>query len=150
MMYAAGERFLMSVSSPLELTAINHVSSLSMEQLGTAVQKHINLLRSRGFEVKRIQVDPHKSLMGLQGAFPGTVIAGCGVGDHLDKVDGKIRCMKELRRSVLAGLPYKLPKARVKDLATYTISRINNCRTGALMDNDSPSRSWRSTRERGA
>ncbi len=41
-------------------------------------------------------------------------------------------------RSIIAGLPYRLSKARVKDLATYVVSRLNVCRTTALADNVCP------------
>jgi hypothetical protein len=137
-MHAAGEKFLISVCSPLELTIVSHTESLSMEALGACLQKQINLLRSRGFKVRWVLVDPHKSLVGLAGSFPGTVIDAGGAGDHLDKVDAKIRRIKELMRAIIAGLPYHLPKARVKDLATYVVSRLNVRQTSALVVNVCP------------
>jgi len=39
-----------------------------------------------------------------------------GAGDHLDEIDMKIHRLKELMRSVVAGLPYTLGKDLVKDL----------------------------------
>jgi len=48
-----------------------------------------------------------------------------GAGDHLDKVDSKVRRIKEPMRSVIAGLPYSLSRDRVKDLVTYAVSRTN-------------------------
>jgi hypothetical protein len=137
-MYAAGEKFLISVCSPLELTIVSHTESLSMEALGGCLQKQINLLRSRGFEARRVLVDPHKSLVGLAGSFPGTTIDAVGAGDHLDKVDAKIRRVKETMRSIIAVLPYRLAKARIKDLVTYVVSRMNVRRTSALTDNVCP------------
>jgi hypothetical protein len=61
-----------------------------------------------------------------------------GAGDHLDKVDAKIRRIKETVRSVTAGLPWKVPDDRVKDLVTYCVSRINTRRTTASNDNSAP------------
>ena len=52
-----------------------------------------------------------------------------GAGDHLEKVDAKIRRLKETIRSVSAGLPRKLPSSRVKDLVTYATIRTNARRT---------------------
>jgi hypothetical protein len=137
-MYAAGEKFLLSVCSPLELTIVSHTESLSMEALGSCLQKQINLLRSKGFETRQVLGDPHKLLVGLAGSFPGTTIDAVSVGDHLDKVDAKIRRVKETMRSIIAGLPYRLPRARMKDLVTYVVSRLNTRRTGALNDNVCP------------
>ncbi len=53
-------------------------------------------------------------------------------------MDAKICCIKELYRSVKAGLPWKLPPTLVKDLVTYAVSRINICCTMALNVNVCP------------
>jgi len=89
-MHVAGERFLISISAPLGLLLVCHLQSLTTQELGHGLQKHLNTLRSRGFDAKRVSVDPHKSLEGLQGAFPGVDIDLSGAGNHLDKVDTKI------------------------------------------------------------
>jgi hypothetical protein len=65
-------------------------------------------------------------------------IDDCGVGNHLDKVDSKIRWVKEMVRAVIAGLPYRFSRERLKDLVTYTVSRINLKRTMSLTDNVCP------------
>lgn len=83
-------------------------------------------------------VDPHKPLHGLQGSFPRTDIDIAGTGDHLNMVDTKIRCIKELMRAVIAGLPYKLAKDRIKDLAMHAVSRINFKSTEGLILSESP------------
>jgi hypothetical protein len=73
-MYVAGQKALVSVSKPLGITLAQPVASHTKEALGKALQAHINTLHSRGFEPKRIYVDPHKALKGLEGSFPGTEI----------------------------------------------------------------------------
>jgi hypothetical protein len=133
-MNVCGEKFLVSISSPLEVLMVKHLQSKSKQCLGTGMQAHINTLRSRGFEPERVLVDPHRSLVALQGEFPGVEIDPCGAGDHLEKIDIKIRRLKELMRAVLADLPYSLPKDRLKDLVTYSVSRLNNRSTKALND----------------
>jgi len=110
-MHVCGAKFLVSVSSPLEILMVKHLQNLSKDSLGAGVQAHINTLRSRGFEPERVLVDPFKSLMSLQGAYPGVDIDPCGAGDHLDKIDIRIRRIKELVRAVIADLPYALPRA---------------------------------------
>jgi hypothetical protein len=137
-MHVCGIKFLVSVSSPLEVLLVKHLQSLSRESLGAGVQAHINMLCSRGFEPERVMVDPHKSLMSLQGAYPGVEIDSCGAGDHFNKVDIRIRRIKELIRAVLVDLPYTLPRDRIKDLVTYAVSRINMRSTKALTDEASP------------
>jgi len=82
--------------------------------------------------------DPQKALAALEGAYPGVEIDTAGAGDHLDKIDAKIRRIKEMMRSIIAGLPYSLPDARIKDLATYVVSRKNARSTLAAGNNVSP------------
>ena len=93
-----GESFLISVSSPLELTINSHLSGLSTEDVGAALQSQVRLIESRGYRCTYIMVDPQRSLVALQGKFPGITIDISGAGDHLPKVDAKIRRVKELYR----------------------------------------------------
>jgi hypothetical protein len=130
--------FLISVVSPRELTISSALASQSAPSLGQALQVQINLLRSRGFDTNLVIVDPQKSLLALEGSFLGVEINGTGAGDHLAKVDAKIRRIKETARSILVGLPYTLPPNRVKDLVTYVVNRLNTRRTSALNDNVCP------------
>jgi hypothetical protein len=115
-----------------------HLISQSKPRLGEGLQAHINLLRSFGFDARMVIVDPLKGLVGLKGSFPGVEINPTGAGDHLHKVDAKIRRIKETARSIISGLPYMLPKTRVKDLVTFVVNRLNTRRTKALNDNVSP------------
>jgi hypothetical protein len=74
----------------------------------------------------------------LKGAYPGIAIDPVGAGDHLDKINMKFRWLKELVRSVISGLPYKLPVERVKNLVTYAVSRMNLCSIDGLNTNVCP------------
>lgn len=56
-------------------------------------------------------------------------IDASGASDHLDKVDTKICCIKELMRAVIAGLPFRIDEARLKDLGIYAVNCINVKRT---------------------
>jgi hypothetical protein len=138
-MHVGTEKFLISVSSPLELIIALHLAGgLAKNVCGKAMQAQFELLCSRSFEPQRVHVDPQCALAALQGSYPGTEIDISGAGDHLDKVDSKIRRIKETIRSVLAGLPYALAKNLIKDLVTYVVSRLNTRRTSALNDNVCP------------
>jgi hypothetical protein len=41
-------------------------------------------------------------------------------------------------RAIVAGLPFRLSRDRLKDLATYAVSQINLKRTMSLTDNVCP------------
>jgi hypothetical protein len=138
LMHVNGETFLMSVASLLKLIINSHVTSQSKTKLGEAIQAQINLLRSYGFKVTIVMVDPQKALEGLRGSFPGTEIDAGGAGDHVPKVDVRIRHIKETCRCIIAGLPYNLPRSRIKDLVTYVVNHLNMRRTTSLADNVCP------------
>jgi hypothetical protein len=93
-MHVAGEIFLISICAPLGLLLVCHLQSQSAQELGYGVQKHLNTLRSCGFDGRKITVDRHKSFESLQGFFLGIEIDPSGTGDHLDKIDTKIRHVK--------------------------------------------------------
>jgi hypothetical protein len=93
---------------------------------------------SRGFIPTVVHTDPQSAFRALMGQFPEVVIDIGGAGDYVSKVDAKIRRIKELYRSVKAGLKWKLPPTLVKDLVAYAVSRINICRTMAINLNVCP------------
>jgi hypothetical protein len=109
-MSAVGEKFLVSISSPVELKLIYHIKSQKREDLGNAIQAHVSTLRSHGFEPKMIFVEFHRMHFSLENAYPGVAMDASGAGN----------------------------KARIKDLATYVVGRINLKRTQALADNVAP------------
>jgi hypothetical protein len=137
-MYVAQQKMLVSVSKPVGPTLSLPVISMTKSGLGKCMQAHINTLQSRGFEPVQIYVDPVKALHALEGSFPGIEVDTSGADDHLNQVDTKIHRMKELMRAVLAGLPYKLPRERIKDLVNYAVSRTNLKCTQGLIATESP------------
>jgi hypothetical protein len=138
-MHVACEKFFISMSSPLELTIVTLLKGLEKEDLGTGVQSHLSMLQIRGFNPIRLMVNPHKMLTALETSFPGTEVDLSGAGDHLSKIDSKIRRVKEAAWSIVAGLPFKLGRARAKDLVTYAVSRVNMKSTSGLNDCTCPS-----------
>jgi hypothetical protein len=90
-MHVRQQTFLLSVASPLELTISSPLSNQGKSCIGQALQVQINLLRSRGFDANLVIVDPQKSVAALEGGSPGAEINSTGAGDHLHKVDAKIR-----------------------------------------------------------
>lgn len=137
-MHILNQKFLVSISSPLELLLVCHVKSFSTSDLGTGVQKHVNMLQSKGFEPRKIYIDLYKSLVSLQTSFPGVEIHITGAGDHLDKKFIRIRRLNEMMRSIVAGLPFRLGKDRLKDLVTYAVSRMSLRSTLFLNDVECP------------
>jgi len=137
-MHAESEKFLVTVSSPLELIIQAHLINQSADTIGRALQSQLGLIRSRGFCPIRVHVDPQGALRALQNLFPGVEIDVAGAGDHLSKIDIRIRRIKEVMRSIVSTLPWVLPATLIKDLVHYAVSRLNTRRTTALTDNVCP------------
>jgi len=137
--HVCGQKFMISISSPLELLLVVPLNSLSEPSLGQALEQHLITLRSRGFDAGLVYVDPQRGQHTLAGYFPGLEIDVGGAGDHLAKLDIRVRRVKELIRGAIATLPYKLPKSLLKDLVTYSVTRLNTRRTSSsLIDSSSP------------
>ncbi len=131
-MHIDGHKFLVSVVEPLQLTIQAHLQNETATQLGLGIQGHLGILRARGFQPTTIFTDPQAGFRTLVGQFPGVNLDIGGAKDFVSKVDQKIRRIKELYRSVKAGLPWTLPSRLVPALVNYTISRLNLRRTSAL------------------
>lgn len=129
---------LVTLATPLGLVMVNAVKNQSANELGGALLAQVKTLRSRGFDVQVAHVDPQSSLRALQGQFESFQLEVGGAGDHLELVDAKIRRLKEMMRSVIAGLPYKLPTRLVVELANYVASRHNLKKSSSNGSRESP------------
>jgi hypothetical protein len=61
-----------------------------------------------------------------------------GAGDYVAKVDARIRRVKEIYRTVKAGLPWMLPRSLVPELVAYVVSCMSIRRTTTLSENVCP------------
>ncbi len=99
-MHVDGQKFLVSVVEPLQLTIQAHLQNETANQLGLGLQGLLNLLRSRCFQPTIVHTDPQAGFRTLIGQFPGVTLDIGGAKDFVSKVDNKISRIKELYRSV--------------------------------------------------
>lgn len=137
-MFIAKAKFLVSVASPLEITITAPLTSQTKLGLGKGLQEYLDLIRIFGFNARIVYVDPLKALTSLRGSFPGVKVDISGAGDHLPKVDIRIRRIKEIIRSVIQDLDWTLPKALLGYLVTYAVNRMNTRRITASTSNLAP------------
>jgi hypothetical protein len=138
-MHIDGSMFMVTVTDPLNLTLQTKITSENRLELGMALQGHMSVLRSRGYEPCTVYTDPHSSFQSMTQDFPGVEIDVGGAGDYVPKVDAKIRRIKETYRKVKSGLVWELPRQLIGDLVAYCVSRLNIRRTTALAENVCPS-----------
>jgi hypothetical protein len=84
-MHLDGQKFLVPVSEPLQLTLQMPVANESQTTLGMALQSQLEVYRSRGFAPVRVHVDPHSTFQTLTTKYPGVVIDSSGAGGSCTK-----------------------------------------------------------------
>ena len=119
------------------LLLCDHLTNLTTYALGSALQSHLILLRSRSFTIGQCFVDQQTGIAALKGQLAGVEIDICGAGDHNASVDVRIRHIKEVARAVMSKLPWKLAHSEVKALVYYSVSRLN-LRRKSSSNNSSP------------
>jgi hypothetical protein len=120
--------FLMSLVHPLELVIVTQLRAPrpeSADNIGLALQNQLTAIRSHGFRPTRVFADPQRGLAALVGQFAGVEIDISGAGDHIDRVDVRIRRLKEIIRSVQSDIPWEIPTQLIPDLVSYATSRAN-------------------------
>lgn len=61
-----------------------------------------------------------------------------GVGDHVAMIDSHTHYIKEQYCNIKNGLPWALPRSKVKDLVAYVVPRMNVRHTSAINTNVCP------------
>ena len=123
--YFRAKPYVMCLSEPLGLLTTTQVADTKAKTLGAALHAHVNTIQSRGFHPTIIHLDPQPGFVALDCNIPGVETDIGGAGDHMDRLDVEIRHVKEVFRSVCAGLPWAQPEQLDKDLAEYCTSRKN-------------------------
>jgi hypothetical protein len=124
-MHMGGKKYLASLCEPLSLLIISPMETLTAESLLQAIRAQVNLISSRGYKAGLIHMDPQPGFRSLSGAIDGLEFDEGGAGDHSEKIDQKIRRLKEIVRCTHAGIPWTLPKALLNDIVFYAANRMN-------------------------
>jgi hypothetical protein len=105
-MHVDTKKFMESVADPLNLTLQSCVASESRQDLGMVLQGQLTVLRTRGYVPTVVYTDPQSAFRSMTQDFPGIEMDIGGAGDYVAKVDARIRRVKEMYRTVKAGLPH--------------------------------------------
>ena len=130
-MFVGEKKYLLSLANPLELLIVSPLTRTTKSTLAGGFQSQINLLKSRGFKVVTVFMDPQPGHMSFHGAIADVEFNIGGAGDHADKIDQKIRRVKELIRSVHSGLPWNMPRMLLNDIVLYAVNRLNMRRSAS-------------------
>jgi len=130
-MFVEGVAYLVSVSTPLGLTLVNHLGNLKGSRatgpVRDALGKQVALYKSENFIVRTILTDGegavHASASFLHNE--GIRINPAGAGKHVPTIENKIRQIKERVRAHMSVLPFKLSQSLLQWLVQYSVSAIN-------------------------
>jgi hypothetical protein len=130
-MHIDGVKFLVTVCEPLQLTLQCNIESETQGVLSLALHGQLELLHSRGFIPTMVCMNPQSAFRSLMTQYPGVVIDIGGAGYYVSKVDGKIRRIKELYRSMKSGLsgnyerPSGLPHGMIEHMVHYSTKQVH-------------------------
>lgn len=126
-MFVGECKFLISVSSPLELTMITTIDDRSSQTLQRDLLEQIHFYQVKNFKITHILSDGEGAITTMTNVLNelGITLNIAAPGQHVPKVERKIRQIKERMRSIVNSLPYKLPSSMTPWLARYAVSRIN-------------------------
>lgn len=147
-MFLGGIAFLISVSTPLGLTAVTELGrtkgSRSLASVKAALLDQLALYSSRSFNVVGLLTDAEGSVIALQAVLAerGILMNRAGSGSHVPIIERKIQEVKERCRAIINTLPYRLPLTLVPYLVLFAVTRINWIPHRVGMANISPSEAF--------
>ena len=127
-MYVFETPMLLSVFKPLNLVMASEVLVKRSSQLvAESILSQVRKLRANGFDVCQVFVDGESSMVSTAEplAEHRLEVVRVGTGEHVTMVERVVRVLKERVRCVLIELPWKFPKALIKWLIYYCVTRIN-------------------------
>jgi hypothetical protein len=147
-MFLGGIAFLVSISTPLELTVVTEhgrtKGSRALAPVKTALSSQLTLYSKRQFKVVGLMTDAEASIVSLDSflAEQGIMLNRAGSGSHVAIIERKIREVKERCRATINTLPYRLPLTLVPFLVLFAVNRINWIPNRVGLANISPSEAF--------
>ena len=130
-MFVNTHAFLITVAEPLGLTLCTDLgrkaSGRSLSVVRAALTSKIAILASQNFIVTTLLTDGEGAIASMSAELQGRGISvnPAGPGQHIPRVERKIREIKERIRGIIATTPWSIPRRLLPHLVQFAISRIN-------------------------
>jgi hypothetical protein len=137
-MFVEGDPYLISVSTPLLLTMVNHLGGKkTTKALRESLFKQIAAYRAEAFEVRHVLTDGEGGVHALTTELNtlGIRVNPAGPGEHVPVIENKIKQVKSRVRAHINSLPYTLCFALLMWLVQFCVSRINMVPSSVCGDN---------------
>ena len=130
-MFVNTHAFLITVAEPLGLTLCTDLgrkaSGRSLSVVRAALTSKIAILASQNFIVTTLLTDGEGAIASMSAELQGRGISvnPAGPGQHIPRVERKIREIKERIRGIIATTPWSIPRRLLPHLVQFAVSRIN-------------------------
>lgn len=124
--HIGGQAFILAVMRPLKYTFCSILEGKTSEDMTASIKAITAMVESKGFAVKKIEVDPERSLASMRGVGDVDVV---GVGRHVPLAERQGRVVKERCRLVIHSLPFNLAARMVRFLVLFVVTRLNSMPT---------------------
>ena len=116
--------FVLAVMKPLHYRFCAILDGKQAEDIKKALVAILDMITSKGFMVKRVEVDPERGLAAIQHKL-GLDMQITGAGSHVAIAERGGRVVKERCRLIIASLPYSLPARLTRYLVMFAVTRLN-------------------------
>ena len=124
--------FLIVATEPLEMGFVRCLENREASTVLNAILSVVDVLRKYNVSVIEMEYDPESGVE-IAASMLSFVTYACAVGGHVVKVERLIQQVKEICRTTVSGLAFRLAKNLVKWLAVYAMVRRNHTPTVNLV-----------------
>ena len=127
--FVEGEIFLISFTDPLGFLIVSRIRNKQKGEVMNALRSHVAAYSraDKQFVMRQLSVDGEGALHAMRADIERElqVILSQSKGTHIGLVERQIRRLKEVSRSVLASLPYSLPKFLLRYVVFFAVTCLN-------------------------
>ena len=116
--------FILAVMKPLNYRFCSILEGKTAKHIHSALGSILDMISSKGFEIKRIEIDPERGLVAIKDQL-GVDIAVTGAGSHVAVAERGGRVVKERCRLILSALPFPLAARFTRYLVMFVVTRLN-------------------------
>ena len=140
--FACGLIFLITLVNPSGHTITTNILKTDIKTLRITIRQNPGRYGQKNMHITQLHSDNDKGITAMALDFSGSGIAmlQVGAGMHVPQIEGKIRYIKKVARSVRSGLPYLCSSKIFVHLITFVTTRANMFPSTTTPHGDSPFR----------
>jgi len=132
--------FLLCVVTPLQLAWATRLRDRGVESVGEAIQKLIDMVAGRGFQILEVRCDGEGAVGAMRGELNalGLVVHIAGPGQHVPVVERMSQTVKGRVRAHITSLPFVMPSIILEYCVYFCVWCVNLQPSSASTDGVSP------------